>query len=235
MQSSVYRNGACTLVIMAKAPRPGAVKTRLARSLPVAEVTDLYRCLLGDTIALGRSLNGVQVALMCPEADAEDLAQATGNSIPVVPQNGSGLAAALTSVFAHFFSTGAGRIVAFNSDTPHLPASFLETAFHSLNSCDVVVGPTQDGGYYLVGAKAAHPGLFVSDAMGTTTAYEALLARIRGLNLSFNLTDPFYDIDELSDLGQLAEELQRSPGKAPQTAEWLLARTEKIRQAGQRG
>lgn len=233
MQSSVYRNGACTLVIMAKAPRPGAVKTRLARSLPVAEVTDLYRCLLADTIALGRSLNGVQVALMCPEADAEDLAQATGNSIPVVPQNGSGLAAALTTVFAHFSSTGAGRIVAFNSDSPHLPAAILETAFHSLISSDVVVGPTQDGGYYLVGAKASHPGLFVDDAMGTTNAYDALLSRVRRLNLSVSFIDSFYDIDEFSDLGQLSEELLRSPEKAPQTAEWLLARSRRIRQAGQ--
>ena len=175
MESSVYSNGACTLVIMAKAPRPGAVKTRLARSLPIAEVTDLYRCLLADTIALGKSLDGVEVALMCPEADAEGLAQATGNSIPVVPQNGRGLAAGLTTVFAHFSAAGARRIVAFNSDSPHLPAAILETAFHSLMSSDVVVGPTQDGGYYLVGAKTSHPELFVADAMGTTNAYDALL------------------------------------------------------------
>jgi uncharacterized protein len=231
MKSSVYRNGACTLVIMAKAPRPGTVKTRLARSLPLAEVTDLYRCLLADTIALGKSLDGVQVALMCPEADVEDIAQATGNSIPVVSQNGRGLAAGLTTVFAHFSAAGAQRIVAFNSDSPHLPAAILETAFHSLTSSDVVVGPTQDGGYYLVGAKASHPGLFAAGAMGTTNAYDALLSRVRSLNLSVSLIDSFYDIDEFSDLGQLSEELLRSPEKAPRTAEWLLARSRRIRQA----
>jgi len=231
MQPSSRDNDSCTLVIMAKAPRPGTVKTRLARNLPVDEVTDLYRCLLADTIALGKSLPGVDVALMCPESDAEDLARATDHRLPVVPQTGSGLAAGLTSVFAHFSSAGAQRIVAFNSDTPHLPAEFLQRAFSSLSSSDVVVGPTLDGGYYLVGAKAAHPGLFVAGAMGTTTAYEALLARVRGLHLSLSLVDPFYDIDELTDLGQLAEELRRHPGKAPQTALWLSARTERIKQA----
>jgi rSAM/selenodomain-associated transferase 1 len=235
MQSSVYGNTACTLVIMAKAPRPGAVKTRLSRSLPVAEVTEFYRCLLADTIALGSSVNGVQVALMCPEHDVEDLAQATGNSVPVVPQNGSGLAAGLTTVFAHFSATGAGRIVAFNSDSPHLPAAILETAFHLLTSSDVVVGPTHDGGYYLVGAKASHPGLFVADAMGTTNAYDALLSRVRGLNLSVSLLDSFYDIDEFSDLGQLSEELLRNPDKAPQTAEWLVARSRRMRLEKQNG
>jgi rSAM/selenodomain-associated transferase 1 len=229
MQSSSNGSDTCTLVIMAKAPRPGTVKTRLARNLPIFEVTELYRCLLADTIALGKSLDGVQVALMCPEPDAEELALATGNSVPIVPQSGSGLAAGLVSVFAHFSSASPGRIVAFNSDTPHLPASFLESAFRSLEFYDVVVGPTQDGGYYLVGAKASHPGLFVANAMGTTNAYEALLVRVRGLNLSFSLIDSFYDIDEFTDLDRLADELLRSPERAPQTAEWLLARTRKIR------
>jgi hypothetical protein len=139
----------------------------------------------------------------------------------VVPQSGKGLAAGLTSVFAHFSSAGARRIVAFNSDTPHLAASVLQEAFSLLAECDVVVGPTRDGGYYLVGATASHPGLFSGDAMGTTNAYDALLARARALDLSVALTDLFYDIDEMADLGELAAELQHAPGKAPRTAEWL--------------
>jgi hypothetical protein len=97
----------------------------------------------------------------------------------------------------------------------------LESAFDLLEACDVVVGPTHDGGYYLVGAKASHPGLFASDGMGTTNAFEALLTRARALGLSVHLTDPFYDIDVAADLTQLADELQRIPGKAPRTAKWL--------------
>ena len=80
---------------------------------------------------------------------------------------------------------------------------------------------TNDGGYYLVGARASHPGLFASDGMGTASALAALLTRARALGLSVHLTDPFYDIDVAADLSQLADELQRLPGKAPRTAKWL--------------
>jgi len=212
-----------TLVIMAKAPRPGSVKTRLAKSLSVHAVTELYRCLLHDTISLVQSLPHVEVAIMCPASDVEDMTHAAGGGVPIVPQIGNGLAAGLTSVFVHFAGAGHRHVIAFNSDSPHLPASVLESAFRALSDCDIVVGPTHDGGYYLVGATASHPGLFTGDVMGTSSAFEALLARARALRLSVHLTDPFYDIDEAADLGRLAAELQRTPGKAPRTAEWVLA------------
>ena len=209
-----------TLVIMAKAPRPGMVKTRLAQSLPVEAVTELYRCLLDDTISLARSLGTVEVAIMCPASDVEELTP-FARGAGVVAQKGEGLAAGLTSVFAHFAASGRHGIVAFNSDSPHLPASVLGSAFEVLTGHDVVVGPTHDGGYYLVGAKAAHPALFDGDGMGTKSALETLLARARGLRLSVGFTDPFYDIDVAGDLTRLAAELRLAPARAPRTAVWL--------------
>jgi uncharacterized protein len=213
----------CTLVVMAKAPRPGMVKTRLALSLPVEAVTELYRCFLNDTMALARSLSTVEVAIMCPASDVDELTRLAHiqGVVGVVAQKGEGLAAGLTSVFAHFAAPGRQRVVAFNSDSPHLPASVLGSAFEALNGHDVVVGPTHDGGYYLVGAKAAHPALFDGDGMGTQSALETLLARARGLELSVGFTDPFYDIDVEDDLTRLAAELQLAPARAPRTAAWL--------------
>jgi rSAM/selenodomain-associated transferase 1 len=213
-----------TLVVMAKAPRPGMVKTRLAQTLSTEAVTVFYCCLLDDTLALARSLNlgDVEVAVMCPESDVDELAQLAGSDVSVVAQKGEGLAAGLTSVFAHFSENGQRRTIAFNSDSPHLPASVLERAFEALATCDVVVGPTYDGGYYLVGAKAAHPGLFNGDGMGTSNALDTLLERVRSLGLSVSLADPFYDIDVMSDLIRLDTELkQQSPPRAPRTAAWL--------------
>ena len=219
------------LVIMAKAPRPGAVKTRLASNLSPQAVTAFYGCLLEDTLALARSLNvksksksklgDVEVAIMCPESDVNELAQLAGNKASVVAQKGEGLAAGLTSVFAHFAASGRQRVVAFNSDSPHLPRSVLEDAFETLTTHDVVVGPTHDGGYYLVGAKAFHPTLFASDGMGTSSALERLLARARALELSVGFADRFYDIDTADDLSRLAEELRLAPARAPRTAAWL--------------
>jgi len=244
------------LVIMAKAPRPGTVKTRLVPSLSPAAVTDFYCCLLDDTLALAQSLSNIEVAIMCPEADANPLArlssnqasssEASGREVRVVAQKGEGLAAGLTSVFAHFApdhqkedcrredhqrpdrqredhqeNAHPRRTIAFNSDSPHLPRSVLEDAFETLAAHDVVVGPTHDGGYYLVGAKASHPTLFENDGMGTASALERLLARARALGLSVGFADPFYDIDVADDLTRLAAELRLDPARAPRTAAWL--------------
>ena len=211
------------LVIMAKAPRPGEVKTRLTPSLSAEAVTAFYCCLLDDTLALARSLqmDDVEVAIMCPEADVNELAELAGREISVVAQKGQGLAAGLTTVFAHFAESPQRRVIAFNSDSPHLPRSVLDAAFETLAERDVVVGPTHDGGYYLVGAKASHPTLFAGDGMGTRSALERLLSRARALELSVGFADPFYDIDVADDLTRLAEELRLDPARAPRTAAWL--------------
>src|SRR5258706_940433 len=221
-----------TLVIMAKAPKPGKVKTRLTESLPPAAVTALYRCLLEDTVALATSLASVEVAVMCPEPDQEELAQLIGNKVKVVAQKGEGLAAGLNSVFQHFTAGGQRQVIAFNSDSPHLAPSVLDSAFGILATHDVVVGPTHDGGYYLVGAKAVHPTLFESDGMGTRSALDRLLARTKDLELSTALTQPFYDIDVANDLILLARQLRLAPAKAPRTAGWFGEWQQEVAQLG---
>jgi hypothetical protein len=213
----------CTLVIMAKAPRIGAVKTRLAECLSPSAIIELYRCLLEDTVTLAHSLTGVETAMMCPAPDVEELSHSFGNTLRVVAQTGEGLGAALTSVFAHF-TEGRRRVVAFNSDSPQLPASVLQSAFDALASSDLVVGSTEDGGYYLVGATTSHPGLFNAGAMGTTNALDALLANARSLGLSLHFTDTFYDVDVAADLHRLEADLHLSPEKARRTAEWFAKR-----------
>jgi len=206
---------------MAKAPKPGVVKTRLAESLPLPAVTSLYRCLLEDTVALAMSLKDVRVAVMCRESDKQDLESLLGKSLQIVAQQGEGLAAGLTSVFRHFTARGPQYVIAFNSDSPHLSPSVLDSAFQILTTREVVVGPTHDGGYYLVGAKASHPSLFAGDGMGTRTALDRLLARTRDLALSTGFTEQFYDIDVADDLIRLERELRAAPDRAPRTAAWF--------------
>lgn len=158
---------------------------------------------------------------MCPGPDVDELECLLGDSVEIVAQKGEGLAAGLTSVFAHFAATDQHHVIAFNSDSPHLPAVVLESAFQTLAAHDVVIGPTHDGGYYLVGANAAYPTLFEKDGMGTKSALETLLARARHLELSTGLTEPFYDIDVADDLVRLAAELRLAPDRAPRTAAWF--------------
>jgi len=156
---------------------------------------------------------------MCPASDVNELKDLAGDEVTVIAQKGEGLAAGLTSVFGHF--TEGQTTIAFNSDSPHLPLSVLENAFEMLAIHDVVVGPTHDGGYYLIGAKTFHPSLFASDGMGTSNALERLLSRTRALELSVGFADPFYDVDVADDLTRLAAELRLAPTRAPRTARWL--------------
>lgn len=219
---------------MAKAPRPGRVKTRLTESLSSAAVLALYRCLLEDTLELAKSLTGVEVVVVCPEPDQAELAQLAGAGVSVVAQKGEGLAAGLNFVFRQFTAAGGQRVIAFNSDSPHLAPAVLENAFEILAAHDVVIGPTSDGGYYLVGAKAAYPTLFESDGLGTKSAFERLLARTKQLGLSTGFSEPFYDIDVANDLVQLARELQLAPAKAPRTARWFMEWQPTVGQLGHR-
>jgi len=225
-ETIVHSSSDRVLVIMAKAPRAGGVKTRLVPNLSPDAVTVLYRCLLDDTLALASSLGDVEVAIMCPHSDVQELSELAGNRARVAPQGGAGLAAGLTSVFAHFAGAQRKRVIAFNSDSPHLPPSVLEDAFKTLGSNDIVVGPTHDGGYYLVGARASHPTLFANDGMGTNSALERLLSRARSLGLSVGFASSFYDVDVIEDLTRLAEELRADPSRAPRTAAWLKQREE---------
>ncbi len=215
---------------MAKAPKPGTVKTRLAQHLPAELVSSLYRCFLEDTIALARSLVNVEAAVMCPAPDVVELSSLAGESVQVVAQQGEGLAAALTSVFSYFAALKNQRVIAYDSDSPHLPASILDSAFAALGACDVVVGPTYDGGYYLVGATTSHPGLFNGDSMGKANALEELLARTDHLGLSVATLEHFYDVDVAADLVRLDAELRAFPGRAPRTAAWLAQSRDLIAQ-----
>ena len=118
-------------------------------------------------MALAASLTGVEVAMMCPASDVET------NWSHLLAEYGAGRGAERRGSRGRPYlgvctlrTAGQQRVVAFNSDSPHLPPSVLESAFEVLATHDVVVGPTHDGGYYLVGAKAAHPGLFDGDRYG---------------------------------------------------------------------
>jgi rSAM/selenodomain-associated transferase 1 len=213
------------LIIMAKAPRVGHVKTRLATSLPAEAVVDLYRSMLEDTLDLARSVTTDIVAIVCPASDVGDLASWLP-AIEIVGQQGEGLAAGLVSAFRIFIERGYRHVVALDGDSPQLPPETLDKAFQLLDGADVVVGPTTDGGYYLVGGKTVQTRLFDTQGMGTGSALDSLMATSQGLGLQVALTETAYDVDEVEDLARLARELRLFPHRAVRTAAWLARRPE---------
>jgi len=207
------------LAIMAKAPRVGHVKTRLASVSPSAWVVQLYRALIEDTIALACTV-GVSVAVVCPADDAEEVTAWLPSDVLVVPQRGKGLADGLESAF-ELLCEPPRCVIAINGDGPHLPPAVLEAAFAALADHDLVFGPCDDGGFYLVGATRTHAGLFDSHTMGTGAALDALIAQARRLGLSSTVTAVHYDVDVPADLARLASELLTRPESAPRTAALL--------------
>jgi uncharacterized protein len=210
------------VVVMAKAPREGFVKTRLTGAYAARDVVRLSECMLLDTLALVQAVSRVHVAVVCPCEDVAEIAARLPAGVDVAGQRGGGLACALVSAFERFVPEF-GRVIALDSDSPHLPPAIFGSAFDLLETNDVVVGPTDDGGYYLVGASATHPRLFDSTPLGTRNARDALLANARELGLSVAFSKLWYDVDVPADLRRLAAELRSEPARAPRTAALLAS------------
>jgi rSAM/selenodomain-associated transferase 1 len=210
------------VVVMAKAPREGLVKTRLTGAYPAPDVVRLSECMLRDTLDLVQSLPRVNVAVMCPSGDVGEIQNCLPAAVQVVGQQGHGLAAALASVFERFVPDF-GRVVAVDSDSPHLPPERLQSALDLLETNELVVGPTEDGGYYLVGTSAMYPHLFDPAPLGTDSARDALLGNARALGLSVAFTEACYDVDLPADVRRLAAELRIEPARAPRTAALLAS------------
>lgn len=209
------------VAIMAKAPRPGHVKTRLLPALSPQDAARLHRAFLEDTVDRVLSLAGVQAAVVCPPDDCEPLRSCLQPGAPVLAQGGEGLAAGLESALARLDADGYTPILLLDSDTPHLPAQVLYRAVAALEQVDLVAGPTDDGGYYLVGTRRHQPGLFQASSMGTGTALDALLSRACDLGLRVSLLPRWFDVDTPDDLTRLARFLRRYPEAAPRTAALL--------------
>ena len=204
---------------MAKAPRAGHVKTRLTPFYSQTLVVELYRALVEDTLTLAAAV-GATIVVICPAGDAEAIAAWLAPEIRIVSQRGRGLADGLASVF-ELLCEPPRRVIAFNGDSPHLPAVVLESAFTALAGHDLVVGPCDDGGFYLVGATAPHAGLFDWQALGTRAALDGLTSQAQRLGLSSSVMEEHYDVDVPADLARLARELLAHPERSPRTAALL--------------
>lgn len=208
------------LLIMAKTPQPGAVKTRLCPPLTPGLAADLYRAFLRDTLALGAALPGTAVGVVYPPtADDRALAAILPPGAVAWAQAGRGLGDGLSGAFARAFAAGFRRVVVMSSDSPTLPPAALAEAFAALDDHDVALGPTHDGGYYLIGLRAPQPRLFEAITWSTAVVYRQTLERAAERALRVHATPPWPDVDTVADLVPLAEGCAR--GAAPHTAAML--------------
>jgi uncharacterized protein len=208
------------LLIMAKAPRPGAVKTRLCPPLTPGLAADLYRAFLRDTLALGAGLPATDLGVVHPPtADDRALRALLPPGTLRWPQEGTGLGAGLGGAFARAFAAGYRRVVVMSSDSPTLPPAILADAFAALDDHDVALGPTTDGGYYLIGLRAPQGRLFEEIAWSTGVVYAQTRARAAEGGLRVRALPEWHDVDTAGDLATLAAGI--AGGAAPATAALL--------------
>jgi rSAM/selenodomain-associated transferase 1 len=209
------------LVIMAKQPAVGRTKTRLSPPLTPAEATALYEAMLRDTIQLGARLEGVRLAIAVTPPEATSTFRRIGPPGTILlPVAGVDIGDCLNQVLGRLLAAGHPRAIALNSDGPTLPDAYLRQAFAWLDadnkhpSADVVLGPSEDGGYYLIGLKQACPELFRDIEWSSKRVTAQTLARAQAMGLSVALLPPWYDVDRSADLTRLQGELATLPAEA---------------------
>lgn len=185
----------CALVLFARSPQLGQVKTRLAATVGNARALEIYRDLVEHVVGHVRELSGVAAVIACtPDEGVSDMEQ----WFPGLSAEGQGegdLGLRMQRAMDRAFARGAHRVVILGTDCPEADARVMQQAFSLLGQRDVVFGPATDGGYYLVGARRETPPVFsgIPWSASNTLAVSVAAAQARGLDVA--LLDPLSDID----------------------------------------
>jgi hypothetical protein len=191
------------LVVVAKAPVPGEVKTRLIPPFTPQEAANLYRCFLQDRLNETGQLKGIDLAVaFTPETARHIFARITSNGFKLFAQKGENLGQRLNNIFIEKIAQGYDAVSIIDSDTPDLPGFIVEQSFRNLisDNVDAVFGPCDDGGYYLVGMSRPHPQLFEDIPWSTAAVLDITLKRAARLGIRTQLLPGWNDLDTFEDL-----------------------------------
>lgn len=211
------------LVIMAKEPRVGYTKTYLVPPLTPAEAAGLAQAMLRDTLVLAASVPGIDLIVAITPAGAQPyFEEIAPNDVQLLLVNGIDPGACLQQAMETLLAQGYTKVVALNADSPSLPGAYLRQAGVRLAARDVVLGPNDDGGYYLIGLKKPAPDLFSGIAWNTSQVLAQTLLQAGELGLQVGLLPPWFDVDTVEDLQRLVADLdQLSPESLAYTRAFL--------------
>jgi rSAM/selenodomain-associated transferase 1 len=213
------------VIVMAKRPTPGATKTRLMPALTAEQAAALYECFLRDTLELACAVHGATRVVAYPPGDGVRYFSELARGFMLVPQIGATLSERLAHVFDHCLAAGFSPVAAIGSDSPTLPAAYVRRglALLAAGSADLVLGPCEDGGYYLIGLSRACPRLLLGVQMSTSHVLADTLALAAEDGLRAALLPPWYDVDTAADLVRLRSDLATLPQDAARHTHGLLA------------
>jgi len=196
------------IIVFAKYPEPGKVKTRLGAQIGNEAAARLYRLFLTQTFELCQARDEAWLSYVAfePQEREEWFREVVPGSFRLVAQTGESLGARLQAAFHNVFADGAQRVIAIGSDSPTLPREYLLQAFERLHKFDLVLGPAEDGGYYLVGLAQPRPELFEGILWSSSSVLEQTLKRAQDQALSYHLLPLWYDVDDRATLQRAARE-----------------------------
>ena len=220
--------GRPALVVFAKVPEPGRVKTRLCPPLSPDEAAALYDAFLRDALdryaALGAAPGGPAVRLYLGGA-AREPEGLVPDGVSVHPQRGRGLGERMLRAFVETFAAGHGRAVVVGTDHPTLPDAFFALAFEALDDpMTAVLGPSDDGGYYLLGLNEVTADLFDMD-YSHPAVFDDTLDRVMDNDLTPVVLPAHYDVDDGAALDRLVAEWRGGAAVGPRTARVLQTLT----------
>jgi rSAM/selenodomain-associated transferase 1 len=190
------------LIIFARYPVPGKVKTRLGEKIGMAEAAAIYDAFAQHTFGIGEDIRqkGVDVHLFFDhDASVEEVREWVGKPFVYASQVGGSLGERMLDAFEAAFREGPARTVIIGTDVPELGAATVEASFQLLGTHDIVVGPSADGGYYLLGMNRPVAELFRGIRWGTGEVLSETVRRAGALGLSLSMLDLLSDIDTLED------------------------------------
>lgn len=214
------------IVVMAKVPRSGFVKTRLRPFLSDEQAAELAVCFLQDTISNVKSATGKIIVAFTPAGERESLKAILPEDLILIEQNGNDLTERLESVIGFAESRKFSPIIIIGADSPTLPVEFIQKAIESFkNETDIALGATFDGGFYLIGLRENHFGLFENIAWSSPSVFGQTKTNIERLGLNLFTLPDWYDIDTPDDLIFLREKMldEETKKRAPKTYQWLLS------------
>jgi rSAM/selenodomain-associated transferase 1 len=206
-----------TICVFAKPPRPGVAKTRLASALGDVRAAALARAFFEDTWSAASSLPWATPVLATTEPDASEWA---GAAAPIWAQGRGDLGDRLARILRRALR-GTPAALAIGTDTPGISATLLEQARAALREADAVLGPCDDGGFYLLGLRRCPPGLLSDLPWSAPETFARTLARLRERNLRTEVIARWFDVDRPPDLARLQGLVAAGELRAPRTAKAL--------------
>ena len=197
------------LIVFLRAPRLGQVKTRLAQDIGDDAALKAYRVLVAQLLDNLGCLQNVDLRFT-PDSAGTELAPWLRSGWTLMPQGEGNLGERLARAFHESFAGSSQRVVIIGSDCPTVCRADIESAWHSLLTKSVVLGPASDGGYWLIGLREPQPGLFENVPWSTSTVLETTLAHARNTGLSFHCLRELSDIDTAADWEEFTRTIQQS-------------------------